>query len=593
MGRYKLIKSIMFFVGLMVICTGVLDADFRFAKELYDDALYDEAISEFQQVISDYPTSIEAENSLFYIGESYRAQGKYDLAENSFNRIWQAYPSSDYKDRTLFYLALTQKNLGKYNLAYDNFNLLLNKYPLSNYAQQSLKDNIETLFNKGDYNHVIDQGIQMTTDYPGNKQLPDILFLIAKAELALENYDKADQIIAKIKSEYPQSNAFWDVTLLDIEQQFQKGKTETAINELKAKLNEEIPRFFEEKYLAKLVDYLIENNNYSEALNRLNFLISKFNNSLDLDKYLTQKLMSQSKSGQIENIDTTAELPRELNDSNYTDSYLFYLAEIDFQKGDYKMMEARLNQLILNSDDIPVVYQSKLLKAKAYQEQGRYTEAVTNLNTLVGEKWAEENQIDMIIANIYYHNLKNFSQAIRYYDKVITDYDDYFLKAEASYKKSLCYEELEDFNAAVNELNMIDLMSLSDEVFINKVKSRKSYLRKFKVVDYKKAFSNLISSLFDYSNTDNKEQLKSDLIKILANDIKDFSTTKDLIEPITPSDYYLKAGLLINLAEKYDAESALNSRNSVLNEVDELISYIDQTTHKEWVEELSIKKELI
>ena len=48
-------------------------ADFRFGQDLYNDGLYDEAIAELERVIALSPTSLEAQQSLLLIGESYRA----------------------------------------------------------------------------------------------------------------------------------------------------------------------------------------------------------------------------------------------------------------------------------------------------------------------------------------------------------------------------------------------------------------------------------------------------------------------------------------------------------------------------------------
>ena len=87
-------KNILWQLLILLLITANLFGDFQFAKELYDDGLYDEAIKEFQKVVSDYPTSKEAEESLFYIGKSYREQGRYGLAEKNINQIWQGYPNS-------------------------------------------------------------------------------------------------------------------------------------------------------------------------------------------------------------------------------------------------------------------------------------------------------------------------------------------------------------------------------------------------------------------------------------------------------------------------------------------------------------------
>ena len=107
-------KNLILILFLMLIPLAIF-SDFQFGKDLFNDGLYEEAVVEFEKVISEYPTSDEAQKSLFFIGECYLKKDQFDKAEIAFKRLWNGYPQNAEKDKTLYQLALTQFHQEKYN----------------------------------------------------------------------------------------------------------------------------------------------------------------------------------------------------------------------------------------------------------------------------------------------------------------------------------------------------------------------------------------------------------------------------------------------------------------------------------------------
>jgi tol-pal system protein YbgF len=71
-------------------------------KALYEKALatyhegkYNDAISEFKNLIKIYPQSNLADNAQFWIGESYMAQKKYELAIQAYHEVITTYPDGN------------------------------------------------------------------------------------------------------------------------------------------------------------------------------------------------------------------------------------------------------------------------------------------------------------------------------------------------------------------------------------------------------------------------------------------------------------------------------------------------------------------
>lgn len=589
MKNIKIVKKYPIIILICLLASVNLIADFKFAKELYNDDLYDEAIKEFQKVISDYPTSSEAEESLYYIGKSNGAQNKLEAAEANFNQIWQGYPNSKSKDRTLYLLAVTQKDLKKYRSSYNNFIRLLDRFALSNYSQQALKFVMEVLFLKGDYDECINQGKKFLDEYKGNKQIPDVLLYMAKAEIELANMGEVEEISETLRNQYPNSNAFWDMNLINLEL---KARME-AIEGIENYLEKDIPRFYEEKYRAKLSDYYLEEGHYQESLTNLEILMSKFNNSSSMDKYLTQHIQCQVKLGKIDAIYSNAVLPRELTKSDYREQYIFHLAESEYLRKDFQQMSVTLDKISNFSNDAFMKYQVNLLSAKALKMQGRLIDAIALYKELLQYKWAINDLIDLVIADIYYVDLQYYSQAITYFDKTIFGYRDPEIISEAQFKKALCYEEMKQFSMAVDQLNMIDLVNTNDAEFINQVKKKKAYLQTFKVVNYESAFTNLLKSIYNYSKTNDNNALKMDVVNVLSKDIKDYETSLAMITPISQDEFYLKSKLLLKQAEKKNAESDYQTRDKLIIQLDEMITNLDSSVHPERILELNLRRDII
>src|SRR5436305_124463 len=60
----------------------------------YARGLFDIAIDGFEAFLKDFPTSTQAPNAQFYIGQAYLNDGKYDKAVEAFDKVIRLYPMS-------------------------------------------------------------------------------------------------------------------------------------------------------------------------------------------------------------------------------------------------------------------------------------------------------------------------------------------------------------------------------------------------------------------------------------------------------------------------------------------------------------------
>jgi tol-pal system protein YbgF len=97
------------------------------------------AIIEFQKIIRDYPTGSFADNSQYWLGESYLLQGKKSEAMQAFDRVVLAYPKSNKVPDALLKIGLIQLGLNNRAKAKEYLDYVVLYYSRSNAAYLASK----------------------------------------------------------------------------------------------------------------------------------------------------------------------------------------------------------------------------------------------------------------------------------------------------------------------------------------------------------------------------------------------------------------------------------------------------------------------
>ncbi len=586
-------KKVVIVIFIMLALS--LSADIRFAKDLFEDGLYDEAIIEFEKIIVASPTSDEAQEAIFYIGESYREREQFARAEITYKRLLDGYPASFFRDKTLYYLALVQFKQKKFQKAVDSFGILIEKYPLSQYAKQSLSFYVQCFFELGEYNKVIVRGRKITRDYKEYHNIPEIYLWMAKAYFANNIPFEGRKTLDKIITEYPDHNARWKALELEIDLIEQDKDEKAASEELSKRLDEDISRIYEEKLRLKLVTYFISLGEFEQAYIELNKLIGKFGNSVNLDKYIILFSECQLKLAKFnELINNLIKFKKVFKESPLKADYNLYLAQAHFHLKDYSKSNNIVEDILTYTKSEKTIYETYLLKSHILKETGKLNEAIKLYKKLINKEYADNAELFFTIGDIYFEKIQNYSTAIKYYQRVVTGYSSKNYQQKASYKIALCYEKLDKFSDAIAELDQINLNEVTDMDLHEKILHKKKYLKKFKQKDYETAFEKLVNSLVRFSQDNDKNQLQEDLISILITDLKEYEKTIDLINiKDNPEGIYRRAKLFLIITEKLNAEEKYTQAKETFTKAGMLISKLDKTTHDEWITELNLRREII
>ncbi len=578
---------------LMVVCTG-LTADFNFAVELFEDGLYEEAISEFQTIAQLYPTSYEAERSILYIGRSYRGLNDPELAESTFQKLLDAYPGNSFQDEIYAELASVQYEQKKFKEAELNFAYLIRNFPLSEFSKQSLVDYLDCFYQQELYNLVIEKGEQIQKDYKNSKKTADILLIMVKAYLKLNSHQEAKFLMDRIQSEFPTENAVWEIILIETDQFITEGKYNQAGIRLKDTLNKNIPRNYEEIFRLKLTEILLGEAQYNAAADQLNILIDKFNNSSRFDEFILY--LNKANLG-MEKYDLAAmpsENPRVIENSSLYPEYMLTRAEAYFQLQKLEEAAEIVEQILNISQQDQVFYQAGMLNARIDEKAGRWVRALEAYDTLTGSEYAARDELWLRIGNIYSNKLSNYNKAIKYYNNVIYGIFPLDVQYRALYLLAGCHERLADYDNAIDALNRIDVDEITDLDFRNRIKLKLNFLKKYKHQQYDSAFKQLLTAVYNYLDTDNKVQLKSEIVNILSSDLKEYELSNQLLtDSVDQHDIYLKALINLNLAEKVKFMNDNEKAQAYLDSALELASQLEVAGYEEEIREISLREQII
>jgi tol-pal system protein YbgF len=105
-----------------------LNKAYESAYSDYNAKKYEAAISGFKEILTVAPTSKLADNSQYWIGESYDALGQYDNAIDAFNKVFDFRTSNKTADAHLK-IGLIYLKTGRNDLAVEEFKTVITNYP--------------------------------------------------------------------------------------------------------------------------------------------------------------------------------------------------------------------------------------------------------------------------------------------------------------------------------------------------------------------------------------------------------------------------------------------------------------------------------
>ena len=159
-------------------------------------------------LIYQYPNSDYVGSAMYWIGESYAAEGKLDEAIDFLTQAIEDKSSNRFRDHSLYALASLYEKTHDYNNAVKYYDQLLTYHSNSPLALQAqVRIGVCYFYLKDYYNSILELNNPSLQDLPG-ENLSEALYLLANSHYRVEEYTNAANTYSEIIDKFPNSPVY-------------------------------------------------------------------------------------------------------------------------------------------------------------------------------------------------------------------------------------------------------------------------------------------------------------------------------------------------------------------------------------------------
>jgi len=558
-------KKLVLLISIIFLSTTLfagVQEELDFAKKMYDDTLFEEAIGKFQDIIQKYPASVLAEESQFYLGNSYMELEQYVTASFAYKRLLEYHPETTLYPQTVYKLAESLFESKNYFEAAQYYQDLIYNYPQSPYALQSLDKIITALKNAGMYNEAILVSMDIIESFSGKAQIPGILLSLASVYKLHNMPSEYEQTLLKIVDNYPQSDEKWEAIQELSQYYYDNELSGQSLQLLQGGFTETIPRQFEQSLLLLFAELLERSGEKQNSLEQYNKFYRKFDTYPQRDRIADRIASLEFALEEYRNtILTCNEFQQNFPASEYTAHIQYLQAYAQFHLKNYIQTLDILNSMNLKNTSLEILNDIHQLRAHVYLNQKEYELAISTYLKIIKE-YPHIISMDSIyfdIGQLYQEYLKDHYAAINYYKIIVTTYPESDLRGQTLLNLAFCSEQLNQYDAALLYYTQtISTRSLTSEER-DEISGKLVYIKQFLAKNESLALENMLETFTQFVRHNDYIATIHSIAEIYCNDLKDYQKALDLLEsdPLfdrEPSLLLLKGELYLTLAEKYTYE---------------------------------------
>ena len=401
---------------------------FRKAISLMLVEKYDMAIQSFNLLISDYPQSNFVDEAIFELGKTYITTKNFELAINSFTKIINEFENSNFYASSKLKLGLVYYMKNNDEKAINILKKLLDEFPNSLISEESLIILKNIYSDSGELNKFLDLIKNLNHDY-SKSELDSTTFLSAELQFLKSNYVNSKSAFKNYLDYYPDG-------LFTLEANYYLYKTYKELDE------------------------------FSEAINHLNYIVSRNENKYTEESYSSLAEISYN-------------LEKYISSEKYFEKLLNVSKTIDIkQKALLGLIESKFKlykfQEILNTIDnysSEEIFSGKDLKRLKYIEAISLYKVGSDKKALSKFKWLKNNSDGSLKAESYYnlalisYNLGNYDESQKFIFNLISELPSYKTWVNNSLLVlSKCYFKKGDLFQSRHVLD--ELKNKTDDTFI-------------------------------------------------------------------------------------------------------------------------------
>jgi len=180
-------------------------AYYQYAQALYRAGNSDEAIKEFRNLQSKFPSSKYVAESQYIIGWIHFQKGRFNESINSFRELIAAYPASPVVPMAYNSIGNSYFNIGNYDSAFANYNRVLTEYNNSSFAFEAISGMTDAFIAQNNSSQAITLIDNYLIKNPHVTYADELAFKKGEIYYSLQQYEAAKNSYKDFVSRYKSS----------------------------------------------------------------------------------------------------------------------------------------------------------------------------------------------------------------------------------------------------------------------------------------------------------------------------------------------------------------------------------------------------
>jgi len=207
----------LWFMAALVLAVGVLGRTvaaapdetrmYRVAEAAFRDGLNDLAERQFADYLKQFPDSDRADGVVLDMAQAQLAQGKWQAAVKTLEDALAKWPTEKRPDSFRFWLAEALLHGERYAEAEQRYAEVIDKYPHSAYRPQALYGLAFARFKQGHFDEALTALDELSKLEAKPELAQEADLLRGQVHLALQQFDRAEAVLASVVSKYPNTRA--------------------------------------------------------------------------------------------------------------------------------------------------------------------------------------------------------------------------------------------------------------------------------------------------------------------------------------------------------------------------------------------------
>ncbi len=171
--------------AILLLFSGVFaqsgeSANLNYGIRLYEDKMYDVAVSQFRSFLEQYPSSVSAPLAMYRLAESYLNLGDNENALRTYKRVILEHPRSEYCEPSIIKTAELYENAGEIEIAARYHLQLKNYFPRSSRVPESYYRAVKLFRSVKMNDQAKENGSILIKEYPANNYSYLTMIILAR-----------------------------------------------------------------------------------------------------------------------------------------------------------------------------------------------------------------------------------------------------------------------------------------------------------------------------------------------------------------------------------------------------------------------------